>query len=135
MREVTVITDLVTEKRPYYGEDELRWMSPIRAHMTYVGDGAIPYGDAAVHTELLPIMQLFTQVDRDRPPVEKYLAYTPQVEKLLEIPINTVYREMRDAQAASARHQLALAALMGRVDAARGSLWGRLRFLFTGELR
>ena len=132
VKKVTLITDLVMESVPYYGQDDLRTMRMPQLDICPSGDGGA-LAMAEAETSIVPIIRLSKMAFGDR--TDTYIAYSPDVEEKLGVPINTIYKQMKSDSEELNRQRIFSADLGAKLLAiGEASFWQRVKFVFTGKV-
>lgn len=130
MRMITLITDLVIERVPYYGDSEMTLHEIPPLNFNTAEEGFI---QAEIERHVVPLVQICKQTDKGRD--ETFIAYSPKVEELIGVPINLVYRDLKTSQqrnAELARRNTVLSDKWRRVRLM--TFWDRLKYALTGKI-
>jgi hypothetical protein len=126
VRYVKFIKALVIDERPVFGPDEYQY---------HVMENIVPLAgeveeylvsEQTVETMVVPIHEIrgANSIRPDWPP-ELYIAYSKNVQLLLEMPFDTIKRELEEARVLVRGLSADLACFRC------AGLWGRLRYVFT----
>jgi len=144
MRNVKFVRSLNVEIAQVMSDTELRYHDFKMTRMASNG-ASLRFADEEVKEHVVPIHQFCRVTQEARHPGEApeiettYLAYSKEVEELLELPFLALRNEVRDAHHGRIRAERqaedlhSLNSMMTEV-VEEASFWKRLKFLFGGKL-
>jgi len=124
MRRVKLIRELVIDEVPVMGCEEIRYFTAPPLRTVGVGPNEFMAVDATVTTHVVPIHR----ISRGSPSgvTHTYIAYSKEVQDLLEMPFDAITRESENCRALTNKTSRELGAIKNM------RFWDRLRFLFVG---
>lgn len=153
MRTAKLIKSLEIEEVQIFSGDEVQYTTlRYPDNLSVVGPEDFMDTDLKVEHSIVPVIRINTPKDvpqheleahgeaMGRPPVDElYIAYSPEVQQLLEMPFNVLHQECKSLSASLSTTQTELRVVRGdftdlKLEIDGAGVWQRLKYLFTGDI-